>query len=1012
MNLSYWAYKHRPLVLLLTGLLIVLGSYNYFTLSAQEDPNILVREVVITTAAPGYNPEKVELLVTKTLEEAIREIPEVRQIRSTSRQGQSIVHAEVYPYMFELDQIWDDLREKVEIAANSLPSGVAQPVINDDFGDVAVMTIALTADGFGFGDMQDKAQHVRDRIFGLPGTKKIELHGVQEERIYLETNSSRLAQYGLSREAIVNQLQGQNTILPGGIVDTGERVFLVQPSGNFDTVEDVESFLIALPDNSGVVSMGDIAKVTRGVLDPPQRKAYFNGRPAIILAVAMLDGYRVLDYADVLRRRVQQIEQTLPVGYRLEIVADQSEQVAKAVYGVSANVAQTLAIVLGVVIVFLGLRTGLIVGAIIPSVMAITLAVMGLVDMPLERMSLATLIIALGLLVDNGIVIAEDFRRRLEEGEDRLSALKNCGANLALPLLASTATTVLVFLPLMLAEHEAGEYTRAISIIILITLSTSWLLAMLVTPLMCFWFMKLNPQQAKQTGFARLENSYGRILVWMLRHRKIVLLMIIVCFVVGVFGVATTPKKFFPASDRPQVLITLELAPDITLSSTDSTVVQSFIDLNNREQFPYIKNFATYMGYGGPRFVLSLSPIDDAPNKAFIVVALDQLSSMPQALTDLRQYFLANFPSVNAKVTDMFLGPSDPGVFEFQVKGPDPDVLYATAEKMQASLRDMPGMIDVYSDWEGRINSFSVQVDQDKARRLGVSSLTIAQALASFYSGVSISEFREGDDVFAIVFRAVESERRSLELLKSIPVQASSGKTVFLDQLATIELTADYAVIQREDLTRAVTVQGRPTAKTPEDIAPDVDAIMQQLQQNMPPGHWLESEGIVNDSAEGKAALGANMPLCLAVVVLLLVAQFNDFRRPIIILMTIPLVVTGVALGLHLLRADFGFMVILGLLSLAGIIVNNAIVLIDRIDYETASGTPFMQAVVSASQRRLRPIVMTTITTVVGLLPLIVSVDPLFYGMAVTIAFGLAVGTLLTLGVVPVAYSFLMRNKA
>lgn len=1018
MSISSLAFRYHAVVLLGVVLLMGFGGYSYFTLPAQEDPKITIREAVITTRFPGLSPERMERLVTKTLEESIRQIPEIREIRSTSRAGVSIIHAEVYPRFFELDQIWDELHEKVDEAAADLPEGASEPVVNDDFGDVAVITAALTAEDFGMGEMFDIAKHIRDQLYGVSGTKRIDLHGVQEERIFIETSNTRLAQLGLSRAEVISILQAQNIIRPGGEIDTGERSFIVEPTGNLKSLEQIREVLIPL--GEGTVRLRDLASVKRGTVDPPQRKAYYNGEPAIIFAIAMLDGNRVLEYAPRVRERLEEIEQTLPVGYRLDIVTYQAEQVKNAVFGVTNNVLQTLAIVLAVVILFLGVRTGLIVGSIVPAVMLITLAVMGFAGIPLERMSLATLVIALGLLVDNGIVIAEDFKRRLEEGAERETALTRTGRELALPLLSSTLTTVLVFLPLMLAEHEAGEYTRSISLVILISLLTSWVMAMTVTPTLCHWFIKVDQdgRTTKKRGFALgnffrvLERGYAWLLRGILRVRYLFLATMLAALVAGGWGMSQIPNEFFPDSDRAQVLITLDLPSDVSLRTTDDKLNALFPILSDEQRFPYLDGFAAYAGYGGPRFVLSLTPLDPASNKTFVVANLDTFKNMPKALNELRAMFREEFPGLRARVTNMFLGPSDPGLFHVQVKGPDAEVIYSKARELEEVLRGVPGMIDVWQDWENRIPKLVVDVDQTQARRAGISSRDVAQSLAAYYSGRRVSEFREGDDIFPIIARAEDAERSRIDQLRSISVESSAGgTTVPLEQVAKLEFESDYAVIQREDMTRTVTVEGRPLSVSPEDLVARIDPKIEALREDLPPGHTIEYDGIVVDSAEGKAALAANVPLCLTIIALLLVSQFNSYRRSALIVLTIPLIVVGAALGLSIMQATFGFMVILGLLALAGIIINNAIVLIDRIDIQRAEGAKSdRDAIVGAAERRLRPIIMTTVTTILGLLPLILTEDPLFYGMASVMAFGLGVGTIMTLGVVPVLYSLLIAR--
>jgi len=1026
-TLSELAYRFRPVVAMILVVATVFGAISYFSLPAREDPEITIREAVVTTRYPGLATERMERLVTRTIEEAIRQVPEVEEIRSTTRAGVSIVHVEIDDRHFALDQIWDEVAEAVAEAESDLPDGASEPVLNDDFGDVAVITAALTAEDFSPAEMADMADYVRDRLYAVPGTKRVDVLGVREERVRIETTDARLAEAGIDTEALAATLAAQNVIRPGGEIDADGRAIPIQPTGNFESVETIADTPIRLPGSGDIIALGDIATVTRGYADPPGRLAYYNGEPAIVFAVAMLPGNSVLDHAERVRDALGEIQAALPVGYRLEVVTDQSEQVARAVYGVTGSVLQTLGIVLAVVVLFLGVRTGLIVGAIVPAVMLVTLAVMGFFEMTLERMSLATLVIALGLLVDNGIVVAEDFKRRLEEGASRDEALRRTGAELALPLASSTATTILVFLPLMLAEHVAGEYTRAISIVIAITLTASWVLAMTVTPILCHRFIRLAPEGRGSGGapprrdpsrvlFEAMNRGYERVLRRVLRARIAFLAVMIALLAGAIAGLADAPQKFFPDSDRTQLLVYLDLPAGVSSRTTDDAVRAVAARLDDRNRFPHLDGHAAYVGFGGPRFVLSLTPIDPQPNKAFLVLDVGSAEGMDPTIAGSRSMLRQDFPELSARVTRMFLGPSDSTKIEIQVKGPDPDYLLATAGEIEAILRGVPGAIDIRHDWENRIPRLVVAVDQARARRAGVTSADVARSMAAYVSGRPVTEFREGDDIIPVVARGAADERGDLDRLRTLTVHAEgSDAAAPLLQVADFAWRSDFARIAREGLERTVTVEARNTVMTAEDMVPRVAEALDALRADLPPGHSIELDGVVAESAEGRAALAANLPLCLGAMLVLLVAQFNSFRRPAIIVVTIPLVLIGAVIGLYTLGADFGFMPILGLYSLAGIVINNAIVLIDRIDIERRAGAgdegDEAEAIVTASVRRLRPIVMTTVTTILGLMPLIVSGDALFYGMAAVMAFGLAVGTALTLGVVPVLYSLFLVGR-
>lgn len=1016
MNITALAFNYKKPVLLVVALLMLNGIFAYFTLPAQEDPTITIREAIVSTQFPGMAPDRVEQLITRKLEEEIRKIPEVKEIKSSSSTGLSTIHVKIYDRYFNLDNIWQDLRNKVNNAQGKLPQGTLPSYVNDEFGDVSVITLALTADGFDMDEMYDIAQHIRDTLYGVEGTKKIEILGAKAERIYLEASNAKLAQLGISPLALISELQKQNIVQSGGRVDTGSRSFIIEPTGNFNSIPDIENTYITIPGTEDFIALKDIVTIKKGYIDPPDKLAYFNGKPAIFFANAMLPEYNILEFAPRFKTKIAEIEHTLPIGYQLDIATYQADQVEKTVKGVSINVLQTLAIVLVVVILFLGLRTGLIVGAIVPLVMLVTLAIMQYSGIKLERMSLATLIISLGLLVDNGIVIAEDFKRRLEQGIDRYKAMVQGCKELAVPLLSSSATTILFFLPLMLAEHVAGEYTRSISLVILITLLSSWVLALTVTPILSYYFIKVPKTTSSDSNeFGKLTSYYAKyeqFLHWVLKHKALFMAAMFILFIGAGASMKFVAKQFFPNSDRTQVLVNIDLPRGTSSRETNRQMQEIFTWFNNKEQFDYIESFSGYVGFSGPRFVLSLNPEDPAENKGFIVLNVTPETDIASRVLELDTQIEARFPNVSARVRKMFLGPSDSSILKVQVKGPDKEVIYQKAQEVMAVLNAAPNSLNVRTDWENLITKISVKVDQHRAKRAGLTSSEIAQALESYFSGGVITNFRDQDEIIPIVLRAGENERNSLDRLRTLNIYSEkSGRAVPLFQVADFEPINQFSIIHHEDMFRTISIEARKTKLSAEDFKALVDEQIQLLKHDLPVNHTIEYDGVIKESKAGQKALSANMPMVLGFIIILLVAQFNSFRKAMVISLTIPLSFIGAVIGLLLMQAPFGFMVTLGLYSLAGIIINNAIVLIDRIAIEQAEGKSEYQAIIDACLTRLRPIAMTTITTMMGLLPLIIGKDPLFYGMACVIAFGLGVGTVLTLGVVPALYAGFYRVK-
>ena len=1019
MNLTELAYKYQKLLFFIIAMFAIYGAYSYFTLPAQEDPSITIREAVVSTSYPGMSPERVELLITKKLEENIRKIPEIKEITSVSSTGSSVIHVKIQDKYFDIKNIWQNLRNKVNDVQKDLPDGTRPSIVNDEFGDVAVITLALTADGFTMRDMYDMSKHIRDHLYGVRGTKKIDVVGVQRERIYLEINTAKLEKLGINPKDISNTLRQQNIIHPGGEIDAGARSFVVEPTGNYLSVGDIGNTLIKIPASRGlkesVIPLKDIVNISRDYIDPPYQPSYFNGKPAVVFAISMLEGFNVLEYAPRALKEIENIKSTMPIGYNLDVATYQADVVANTINGVSLNVIQTLVIVLATVIMFLGFRTGSIVGALVPMVMVVSLALMNIFDIKLERMSLASLIISLGLLVDNGIVVAEDIMSRIENKIDRLEAIKQCGKELTVPLLTSSLTTILFFMPLMLAEHVAGEYTRSLSLVITIALLTSWVIAMTFTPLLCFYFIKIDttkPKDNKPSFMDKINKAYEVFLKGVLKIRYLFVLSMFALFIFSLYAAKDLPKRFFPDSDRPQILVYAQLPAGTSSRNMDTHMQDVFKELNNKEQFEHIESFSAYVGFGGPRFVLSLSPEDPADNNGFIIVNIDDVKNQAITMKQLDEILKTKFPDMFFRVKRLFLGSSDASEYKIQVIGPDEDVIYKKSQEVLQVLRSMPGNSELRTDWQNRIMKISVNVDQQRARRAEITSDDIAASLSAYFSGSMITQYREKDNIIPVIFRAEGDERFNIDRLRTISIYSSKrGENVPLMQIADFEGVNQYSQIARQDMFRTVSIIGTNTSVTAQDFKEMFDPHMEELSKDLPINHKIAWAGVVKDSKEAQSALQANVPIAIGLIIVLLVGQFNSFRRPLIIMLTIPLSFIGAVWGLFISGSDLGFMVTLGLYSLAGIIINNGIVLIDRIDIERNSGKETYDAIISACVARLRPISMSTITTILGLLTLIIPHDPLFYGLSNAIAYGLAVGTILTLAVVPSLYAIFFRAK-
>ncbi len=1010
MNLAALALAHSRITITAMAIIVALGAALFQSYPRAEDPSITIREVDIRASFPGMAPDRVEELITKPLEAAMREIAEVDDIEATAKTGFTQLSVTIGDSFNDLEPIFQDIRNKIDDIRPTLPDGTEGPTVNDEVGLTAVATIALWADGFSMAEMRDVARDTRDRLNTLDGVRKVQILGIQDERIFLELAPAHLSQLNVTPEEIFGALARQNIIEPGGdIVAEGRRIIL-EPSGNLESVDEIRNVVFSIPGTDRVLRLEEVVDVRRGLADPPENPSFFNDRPAIVLSVSTIEGTDNVAFGARLTAMLDAIQAELPVGYVLEYATFQPDLIATAVNGAVTNVYQTLAIVLVVVMAFLGLRTGLIVGAFVPLTILLGIVVMRFAGVELQRMSIAATIIALGLLVDNGIVVAEDIRVRLERGIDRAKAAAQSGASLAVPLLTSSLTTIFAFLPMLLVEGGAGEFVRSLAQVVGILLLGSWLLSMTVTPALCAWFMKATPRDgAPEPAYdAFVYRLYRQILGAFLRRRLVAIAALIALLVGAVQVLGSIRTEFFPLGDRNQVLVNLDFEAGTDIRTTQADLRQLTAWLADPEQNPEITSHIAYVGYGGPRFFLALPPVDPDPHRAFVLVNTATFDDVGPVIDRVNAFADARLPAAQVDAKRMWFGNSQPGLVQVRLVGPDRDVLAARAERLLAAFHAIPGTVGIKQDWENKVITLVADVDQTRARRAGVTSSDVAATLGTAFAGATISTYREGDRNIPIVLRGDESLRFSLSSLQRVEVYAAATRDfVSLGQVADIRPEWRFSRVERRNQERVLTVE----ARNPGLPAPDLVAAIQPALDalDLPFGHRFEIAGEVEDQREANEKLFALLPISLAGIVVLLVGQFNSFRKGGIIIATIPLIMIGGVLGLVVMNAPFGFMVILGFFSLAGILINNGIVLIDRIDTERTAGRAPLDAVVTACLARLRPILMTTLTTVLGLVPLILFGGALFFGMASVIAFGLLVATVLTLGFVPALYTVLYR---
>lgn len=1018
MDLTRYAIDNRAVAFVALAVVALSGISAYRNLPRAENPGFLVRTAIVRTQFPGGAPERVELLVTDRIERAIQEIPEVAHIMSESRTGQSIVTVEIRESVTELRPVWDDLRRKVESVIDELPDGVV-PVVDDALGDVFGTVITLTADGFSYTELEETAEQVREVFLRVEDVARVEIQGAQQERVFVDFNNARLAGLGLSAAQLQEILQSSNIIIPGGAVETGVERITLEPTGNFTSVDDIRRTLITLPGTGETVYLGDVADIRRGYAEPARDKVRANEQPALALSISMRTGGNIVQLGENIRAAIADLEQRYPVGVAFDILAFQPEVVDRAVSTFVRSILQAVGIVLACMLLFLGLRTGLVVASLVPLTMLATLMLMRVFGIGLDKMSLASLIIALGLLVDNAIVMSESILVRMQAGEDARAAALASSKELRIPLLVSSLTTIVAFLPIVLAESTVGEYTAPLAQVIAITLLSSWLLAITMIPLLCMIFLRVKSGRAAQAFDTPFYRRYRGALRLLLR-RPVLTLAGAFGVLVGTMGLfRLVEQSFFP--DSREVLFTgdFEFPYGTSFAHTEAAMldIERFVseELAAGEDREGVRNWAFFVGAGGPRFTLGYSPAQSHPGYAALIGNATVFDVLGTSMDRLREYVETHHPDIDVTLKRLAAGPGGATPVEVRLFGPDQEVLFELADGVKAQLASLPGTRNIADNWGEQTKKLIVEIDDARARRAGITNQDIAVSLRTALSGSTVTDYREGDKVIPVVLRSEVGEREDIGKLESINVYARSGQNVALRQVADVVLTFEPSKILRRDRSKTLSVLSDldPGAgATAFSTAAAIDPWLAEQQEGWPLGYRYEIGGTFESSAEANASIAEKLPLAGLLIVLLLVGQFNSVRKPLIIALTIPLGLVGVVIGLLVTGQPFGFMTLLGVISLAGIVINNAIVLLDRIRIEIdENGLDPGPAILEAAQRRLRPIVLTTATTAGGLLPLWFGGDPLFVSMAVAILFGLVFATVLTLGFVPALYSLLFRVR-
>ncbi len=871
-------------------------------------------------------------------------------------------------------------------------------------------SIAMSAEGFNYREMESTAQELQRQLYTIDGVGKVQLYGAQEERIWLEFDAERLAAVGVQLPVLIDDLRAQNIILPAGQLNAAGTTFLLEATGEFKRVEEIEALLTKVQGLDRFVRLADIITVRRGYADPPQVQAFLDGRPVIVVTVEMQTGFDILDVGAAVARQVSDFELSLPIGYALDLVTFQPKEVARSVSDALLNVVETVVVVLLVVMAFLGFRTGFVIATIVPFSVLFALIGMRVLDIALEQVSIAAVIISLGLLVDNGVVVVEDVLRRAQSGDPPNKAALLTGRQFAVPLLIASATTVFAFMPFFLLEGPEGEYAFSLGAVVTLTLAGSWLSAIYVLPLV-----------ASKSIRTKVSSTSNNTPVWILRYRALlesllpraawVLILAFVAVVAGVVATNVIPKQLFPSSDRGEVLIYVDLPKGTHITQT-AQVAQRVGDwIDDQQSNPEVENHLLYVGDGGPRFYLTLDPADRSPSNAFILVNTSNSAQADAFLHRARNHLYTYFPEARFRIKRLAMGAKESGIVDVEITGPDLDRLMELGREVEYAFYGTPALVENQNDWGEKIIKVVIDVDQNRARRLGITSQSLARVLGAYFDGYQISDYRERDESVPIVLRAMEKDRNSVEDIANISVLGSSGQVVPLDQVAVARPELEFSQIRRKNQQRTITVTAKSDQLTAGELLSSVQEELDAL--DLSGGYQLSIGGEITDSSEIYQKLAAGLPAALILMLLVIIYQFNSFRRALIVFMTVPLVVIGAPLGLLVSGQPLSFMGILGLISLAGVIINNGIVLIDQIDIERET-EDLRTAIVNAAAQRIRPILLTSVTTVLGLIPLFLFGGPLWQPLAAVIIGGLSIASILTLFFVPAAYWLLhpANNRA
>lgn len=1007
-DIATYFIKNKVISWMLTLIFLIGGTMAFLELGRLEDPEFTIKDAMVVTSYPGATAQQVEEEVTYPIEKAIGQLPYVDEVNSISSRDLSQITVTMKNNYGpdDLPQIWDELRRKVNDLKPSLPPGVGTPKVVDDFGDVYGILLAVTGEGYSYRELNDYVDYLRRELELVDGVGKVQVTGTQQEQVFIEISMQRLSNLGISPQTIYGTLQQQNLVTSAGAIRVGDEYIRVQTTGEFRNTEALGDLIIKDSGSQGLIYLRDVATIERGFKEVPDNLVSYNGKQALNLGIAFVSGINVVEGGKRVMSRLAELKVQQPVGIDIGVVYSQPTEVDKSVSGFVVSLGQAVVIVIVVLLFFMGLRSGLLIGLILLLTVLATFVFMKWMAIDLQRISLGALVIALGMLVDNAIVVVEGILIGLQKGRTRLQAASDIVTQTKWPLLGATVIAVMAFAPIGLSQDSTGEYTRTLFTVLLISLMLSWFTAISLTPFFADLFFK--SQKVAVEG--EEDDPYkGRFFVWYrqflelcMRRAWLTVISLVVMLGVSLYGFTLIKQSFFPASTSPMFMVDIWLPEGTDIRATNDVLKQLQQQIEQDDSIDYV---STSAGKGSQRFMLTYSPEKSYAAYGELIIRVKQFDDVLPAMSQVQAIIGKGFPNVEYKLKQIMLGPSSGAKIEARLIGPDPTVLRGLAKEVTDIMQADAGTANIRHDWRERTKVLEPVFNESQARRYGITKKDVDDLLQMAFSGLSVGIYREGTTLMPIVARLPEQERVDISTIEGMKIwsPAVQGYVPLQQVVSAVNLRWEEPLIARKDRKRVLTVMADPdplgdeTAATVQKrIQPAIEAL------NLPPGYALEWGGEYESSGDAKASLFSSMPMGYLMMFLITIFLFNKVKEALIVWATVPLAVIGVASGLLLLNTPFGFMALLGFLSLSGMLVKNGIVLLDQIEIEISSGKDKYQAVVEAAVSRVRPVCMAAITTILGMIPLLP--DVFFKPMAVTIMFGLGFATILTLIVVPVLY--------